>query len=141
VTRVLGLDVGERRIGIALGDPTGIIASPLTALDRKAEANYFESIISLVQMYDVRAVVVGLPISLDGTLHTQGQEVMEFLEDLRKISPVPILPWDERFTTVQAEKMLREAGRKPSHDRGRVDAAAAAIVLQSYLDSQRVEKT
>ena len=135
MARLLGLDVGARRTGVALSDPTGTLASPLTALTRSSEARDLEAIVELARQHDAEAIVVGLPISLDGALHAQGQKVQAFIEKLREVSPIPVEPWDERFSTAEAERLLREAGIQPSRERGRVDAAAAAIILQGYLDA------
>ena len=135
--RLLGLDVGARRIGVALSDPTGSLASPLTALDRRAKRRDLAAVLELVRQHGVEGIVVGLPVSLDGRLHAQGQTVQAFARALSEASPVPVETWDERFSTVEAEQMLREAGREPSRDRGRVDATAAAVILQRYLDAHR----
>ena len=135
--RLLGLDVGERRIGVALSDPTGSLASPLMALDRRAKRRDMAAVLDLAKQHGVEGIVVGLPISLDRRLHAQGQAVQAFARALSKASPVPVETWDERFSTAEAEQMLREAGREPSRDRGRVDATAAAVILQRYLDARR----
>jgi len=137
VARLLGLDVGAQRTGVAVSDPSGILAFPLTTLTRSSEARHLEAIMELARQKDAEAIVVGLPISLDGSLHTQGQEVQALIEKLQAISPIPVEPWDERFSTAEAERLLREVGAQPSRERGRVDAAAAAIILQSYLDTHR----
>ncbi len=135
--RMLGLDVGARRTGVALSDPTGTLASPLTTLARLDDSQGFEAIMALAREHSVEAIVVGLPVSLDGELHGQGREVAAFIEQLRGVSPVPVAEWNEQFTTAEAERLLRQAGRKPSKDRGRVDAVAAAVILQDYLDAHR----
>ena len=135
--RMLGLDVGTRRTGVALSDPTGTLASPLTTLTRSDDALGLEAITDLAREHGVEAIVVGLPVSLDGGLHGQGREVAAFIDRLRGVSPVPVAEWNEQFTTAEAERLLRQAGRKPSRDRGRVDAVAAAVILQDYLDAHR----
>lgn len=136
--RMLGLDVGARRTGVALSDPTGAIASPLTTLPRRDDdAQNLDAITALAREHEVEAIVVGLPVSLDGNLHGQGREIAAFIEQLRGVSPVPVAEWNEQFTTAEAERLLRQAGRKPSRDRGRVDAVAAAVILQDYLDAHR----
>ena len=135
--RMLGLDVGARRTGVALSDPTGAIASPLTTIARSDDAQCLEAVTALAREHEVEAIVVGLPVSLDGELHSQGREVAAFIDRLRGVSPVPVAEWNEQFTTAEAERLLRQAGRKPSRDRGRVDAVAAAVILQDYLDAHR----
>ena len=135
--RLLGLDMGARRIGVALSDPTGTLASPLTALASRGKRRDVAAVLELARGHQVERIVVGLPVSLDGRLHAQGQLIDAFAQALRAASPVPVETWDERFTTAEAERLLREAGAQPSRERGRVDAAAAAILLQSYLDAHR----
>ena len=135
--RMLGLDVGARRTGVALSDPTGTLASPLTSLTPGDDAQCLEAVTALVREHAVEVIVVGLPVSLDGELHGQGREVAAFIERLRGVSPVPVAEWNEQFSTAEAERLLRQSGRKPSRDRGRVDAVAAAVILQDYLDAHR----
>ncbi len=136
--RMLGLDVGTRRTGVALSDPTGTLASPLTTLPRRDDdAQDLDTITALAREHEVEAIVVGLPVSLDGKLHGQGREIAAFIDRLRCVSPVPVAEWNEQFTTAEAERLLRQSGRKPSRDRERVDAVAAAVILQDYLDAHR----
>jgi putative Holliday junction resolvase len=97
------------------------------------------AVLDLARQHGVEGIVVGLPISLDGQLHAQGQTVQRFARELAERSPVPVETWDERFSTAEAEQMLRDAGREPSRERGRVDAAAASIILQRYLDAHRAD--
>ena len=141
MARLLGLDVGARRVGVALSDPTGTLASPLTTLTRRTTRQALAAIVELAQQHGAQGIVVGLPVSLDGELHGQGREIEAFSRALRAASPVPVETWDEAFSTVEAEQLLREAGAQPSRQRGRVDAAAAAILLQRYLDAHRVLDT
>lgn len=133
--RVLGLDVGDRRIGLALSDPQGILASTLGALERRGLEEDLQAILALVREHQVERIVVGLPRRLDGTLGEQARKVEDFAQRLRDVSPVPLELWDERLSTVAAQERLREAGAKRV-TRGRVDAAAAAYILQGYLDAR-----
>ncbi|MDP2727589.1 MAG: Holliday junction resolvase RuvX, partial [Dehalococcoidia bacterium] len=130
--RVLGLDVGDRRIGLALSDPQGILASTLGALERRGWEKDVQAILALVKEHQVELIVVGLPKRLDGTLGEQARKVEEFAQWVREASPVPLELWDERLSTVAAQERLREAGAKRV-SRGRIDAAAAAVILQGYL--------
>jgi putative Holliday junction resolvase len=139
MARLLGLDVGARRIGVALSDPTGALASPLTTVVRKEQGRDLAAVLKLAQQHGVEAVVVGIPVSLDGELHAQGRVVQAFCNALRAACPMPVETWDESFSTVEAEELLRQAGAQPSRERGRVDAAAAAVLLQRYLDARRRE--
>ena len=135
--RVLALDFGERRIGVALSDPTGMLASPLTTLTRGRGGADVEMVLRLAAENDVAEIVVGMPVSLSGRRGPQAGRVARFVDALRRATGIPVLSADERYSTVQAERSLRESGVEPSRERGRVDAAAAAVILQSYLDSKR----
>ena len=135
--RVLALDFGERRIGVALSDPTGMLASPLTTLTRGRDGSDVGEVLRLAAENDVGEIVVGMPMSLSGRRGPQADRVTRFADALRRAADIPVLSADERYSTVQAERALRESGVEPSRERGRVDAAAAAVVLQSYLDAKR----
>jgi putative Holliday junction resolvase len=137
--RILGLDPGERRIGIAISDPTGTLAHPLQTLVRGSREEDFAAIAALVAEHDVELVVVGWPLSLDGTEGPQARRVARYTDALAACLPVPVVSWDERFTTAAADEILRQIrgrkGRRRARARGQVDAIAAAVILQSYLDS------
>jgi len=135
--RILSLDVGERRIGVAICDPQERLALPLTLLERRNEEATLAAIADLVVSRGAEAIVVGLPLSLDGSQGPQAQRVMAFVEALAQRVAVPVATWDERLSTVEAERLLREAGHRRRALKGRRDAAAAAIILQSYLDRRR----
>ena len=136
--RVLALDVGERRVGIAISDPTGTLARPLQALARGSREEDFAAIAALVAEHDVGLVVVGQPLSLDGTEGPQARRVARYAEALAAHLTVRVISWDERFTTVEAEKVLRqgrkEKDRRRARAKGELDAVAAAVILQGYLD-------
>ena len=135
--RILALDIGERRIGVALSDPGGLLATPLTAIHRRRQAEDIDEVLRLVDEHDAERIVVGLPLELSGRRGTQAGRVSAFVRAMAERTQVPVDTVDERYSTVQAQRQLRESGVKPSRNRARVDAAAAAIILQSYLDSQR----
>ena len=140
--RIMALDVGDRRIGVALSDPTGLLATPLTAVDRlDARPSEFDEIISLAQENDVEAIIVGMPVTLAGRLGYQARQVRDFISELSDRTSLPIETVDERYSTVQAQRMLNESKHRPSgdrnQDRGHLDASAAAVFLQSYLDFRR----
>jgi putative Holliday junction resolvase len=137
MAHTLSLDVGNRRIGVALSDATGLVAAPLTTLTRRSLSVDTGAVADLAREHDAPSIVVGLPLSLDGTVGPQAQAVRRFCRALRKATDASVATWDERFTTAEAERRLREAGVQPSRDRARVDALAAAIILQDYLDTQR----
>lgn len=133
--RVLALDPGERRIGIAISDPGGAVARPLQTLVRRSKAEDFEAIASLVAEHGVGLVVVGRPLSLDGTEGPQARRVARYASALAERLTVPLVSWDERFTTAEAEEILRQNRRKRKTAPG-LDAVAAAVILQRYLDSR-----
>ena len=137
--RVLGLDPGERRVGIAISDPTGTLARPLQTLVRGSRDEDFAAIAGLVAEHDVELVVIGRPLSLDGTEGPQARKVARYADALAANLAVRVVLWDERYTTVEAHEILRQrrgkGGRRRARDAGQVDAIAAAVILQSYLDS------
>ena len=138
--RVLGLDFGQRRMGVALSDSEGILASPLTTVTCETDSERIDAVLDLVARNDVQAIVVGAPISLSGRTGPQAGLVSRFVRGLAARVAVPVTTIDERYTTVEAERLLRQAGRRPSRDRARVDAVAAALILQSYLDAGKAER-
>ena len=135
--RSLGLDIGDRRIGVALSDPQGILASPLTILIRSEEMADIEAIVEIGNREQVERIIVGLPRSMDGSLGTQAEKVMFFVDHLVKHVQVPVEFRDERLTTVSARRLMREATTRKTRRKGRDDAIAAALILQGYLDEVR----
>jgi putative pre-16S rRNA nuclease len=154
MARLLALDVGEARIGVAVSDATGFLASPYTTLHvTRDEFQTWKTIQHLVEETESEGLVVGLPISLDGAIHTQGKRVQAFVERLKEHVSVPITFWDERLSTVEAERLLIERGEaelgkrykttggrkhiqtKRRRKKQEVDALAATVILQEYLDA------
>ena len=135
--RVMGLDIGEKRIGVALSDPLGIIASALIVVERKTDEAAVKQIIELARENEVEGIIVGLPLSLDGSLGRQAQLVQHFIELLKGRIQLPIVTWDERLSTVAAERALLEVGMKRDKRKKRRDSLAASFILQSYLDAER----
>jgi len=134
--RSLGLDIGDKRIGVALSDPDGILASPLAIINRRDESWDIEAIIDIIRGRGVGRVIVGLPYSLDGSLGSQAEKVEAFTQRLASRLQVPLEYRDERLTTVMAERLRRAAGGKKT-GKTRDDAQAAALILQGYLDEGR----
>jgi putative Holliday junction resolvase len=132
-TRILGLDMGDSRIGVALSDPLCIMASPLTIISRTDEEADIEAIINIARQNEVGRIIIGLPLSMDGSLGTQANKVKEFAAELSCQVDIPIAFKDERLSTVSAKRIVRNV-RKTNRET-RYDAAAAALILQSYLDS------
>jgi putative Holliday junction resolvase len=135
--RVMALDVGGRRIGVALSDSTRVLATPLTTLRAEPRARVLAEIAALVERNDVTALVVGLPLTLSGEIGPQAQLVQSFAEELRAALKVPIYMFDERLTSVAAERLMQDLGIKPERRKARIDEVAASIILQDFLDSQR----
>jgi putative Holliday junction resolvase len=133
--RMLGLDIGDRRIGVALSDPEGILASPLTVINRRGESFDIEAIKDIINRQQVGKVIVGLPLSLDGSLGQQAEKVKDFVRKLGEQVKIPVDFRDERLTTVFAERLARASGGKKMKKAGH-DAQAAAIILQGYLDEK-----
>lgn len=139
MSRVLGVDYGERRIGLALSDPTRTIASPYgTLVRRPGKRPPWADLERLVQDQEVAEIVVGLPLALSGDETDWTAEVRDFAERLRERTGLPVSFIDERLSSVQAERAVRGMGLKRSQreEKARVDAAAAAIILRSYLQSR-----
>jgi len=135
--RVLGLDVGEKRIGAAISDPLGITAQPLGVID--AESG-IEKLKELIPKHEIGLIVVGHPLTLKGERGERARSVEEFARNLKTATGVPFTLVDERLSTKAAERIMREMGRKPSREKGRVDELAAVIILQSYLDGKATFK-
>lgn len=137
VGAVLGLDVGSVRVGVAAGDPTGTIASPLVVLPRSDSRKLWERLREQVAAREVTRVVVGLPRLLDGSEGDMARDARDFAEAARRELAVDVVMWDERLTTVQAERSMIAAGERRQARRRSVDAVAAALMLQSWLDARR----
>jgi len=131
--RIMGVDFGDSRIGVALSDPLGIMATPLKIINRTEEEKDISALIDIINENEVGSVVIGLPISMDGTLGKQAEKVKEFAGELGKKIDIPVEFKDERLSTVVAKNLVREA--RKTDRKTRYDAAAAALILQSYLDA------
>ncbi len=138
--RILGLDIGDRRIGIAVSDPTGLIATGLSVLKRTDIETDIKEIIRYTEEYKVDAVVSGLPKNMDGTTGFQAKKVLDFLEELKKVYQGKIITWDERLTTVSAHRLMAEKKTKINKRKQEVDKIAACYILQGYLDSGAFKK-
>jgi putative holliday junction resolvase len=130
----LCLDVGDKRIGVALSDPLGILASPLTIIERTNETADVEKIVSLINQHQAKEVIIGLPLSLSGRAGEQADKVQVFITHLTQHTGIPLILRDERLSTVSAQRLMRESRPKKTKEKIRDDAFAAAVILQSYLD-------
>lgn len=129
--------MGGRRIGFAVSDPTGLIATPLGFFERTNIASDVSKIVETASKYQVQRILVGLPLTTRGQMGPQARNVERFCKYLSENVNISVVTWDERYSTMEAERLLRQAGRQPSRDKGRSDAAAAAVILQSYLNSAK----
>jgi len=136
MTRILGLDFGDRRIGLALSDELGLTAQPAGVIHNQADGGHLGALAQLCQERGVERVVVGLPRNMDGSLGERARLTLEFVEALRGALDVPVETWDERLTTVQAERSLRARGLTHKRRKARRDTIAAQLILQGYLDAR-----
>jgi putative pre-16S rRNA nuclease len=141
--RALGLDLGSKRIGVAVSDEDGRVATPIDTINRARAGRTVDHqvVAGLVDEWEAGTVVVGLPLSLDGTEGPAARAVLEEVSELRAALTVPVETIDERFTTVTADQQLRRQGVKGKSRTAVIDRAAAAILLQSWLDRRRVRGT
>ncbi len=136
--RILALDVGERRIGMAMSDPLGITAQRAGTIERGAIKETLCQLREIAIRNEIGMVVVGLPLSMDGSRGTSAVGVESFTEQLtHALSSIPVTLWDERLTTAEAERLMRSAGISRKKRTVHLDEVAAQIILQSYLDSHR----
>ena len=133
----MALDVGEKRIGVALSDPGGVLASPHRIIDSAGTDADVTTVLTIAAEREVGEIVVGLPISLDGAEHGQAVKIREFAAALAARSPLPLVFQDERYSTVTATNLRRESGKRRGRGRQHLDDAAAAVILQEYLDTKR----
>jgi putative Holliday junction resolvase len=134
---VLGIDAGERRVGVAMSDELRLLASPLTVLDRaRGLAPVLDALAELTQREGVAQIVVGLPLNADGSQGRQARRAQDFARVASRVIGLPVQLWDERLSTREAEEILRAQGRnlRRVRQRGELDAVAAAVILQDYLD-------
>jgi putative pre-16S rRNA nuclease len=135
--RVLAIDPGTVRLGLALSDPSGTIAQPLSVLQRRSEEEDLMALVRLVEEHDVGMIVVGLPRMMDGRLEAAAMSAQAFGAEVGQRTGRPVAYWDERLTTVAAERYLIEQGKRRNKRRQEIDRMAATLMLQGYLDYQR----
>lgn len=137
--RALGLDIGSKRIGVAISDESGLIAQPLQTISSTGAERDILSILEIVRDYNVTEIVVGLPYNMDGSEGPQVEKVRKFNGLLLQKAGLPVFEWDERLTTIAAERTLLEADMSRAKRRKLVDRIAAALILQGHLDRRRNE--
>jgi putative Holliday junction resolvase len=136
VGRILGLDVGSRRIGVAVSDPLGITAQGLDTLQRRNKRQDFDYLQRVIQEYDVREIVVGLPLRMSGAEGTQSDKMQGFAEELRKRFRLPVHLWDERLTSAEANRLLRDTDLSIEKRGKAVDRMAAVLILQGWMEQR-----
>ena len=135
--RILGLDVGSRRIGIAVSDPLGITAQGLETLQRRNKRHDLGELERVIREYDVREIVVGLPLRMSGEEGIQSDKMLDFAEELRKRFRLPVHMWDERLTSAEANRLLRATELSIEKRAKAVDRMAAVLILQNWMESRR----
>ena len=137
--RVIALDIGKVRIGVALSDPLGYTAQPLLTVWRKSRGEDLRSILRLIRKHEVARVVVGNPLHMSGDLSPWAAKVQQFAEDLRARSGLPVELWDERLSSVAAHEILDEAGRDRRDRKRIIDQVAAVVILRGWMESRERE--
>jgi putative holliday junction resolvase len=133
--RRIGLDVGDRRVGVAISDELGIVASPLLTVDMKRGG--IDQLVRVIEQQSPAEIVIGMPTSMSGHEGMQAQAVRDFADRLAERLSIPLTFWDERLTSFAAEQSLIESGHRRRRRKQLIDAVAASLMLQSYLESQR----
>ncbi len=135
--RLLGLDVGDVRIGVAVSDPTGTVVEPLTTIKAGTRAAAIEKIAELVELESVGEVVVGTPVSLDGEVGPQARKIRAFTDLLAERISKPVRMWDESYSSLAADRIMGESGVGKRKKKGKRDSVAAAVILREYLQGTR----
>lgn len=138
--RIMGIDYGDSRVGIAVSDPMGWTAQGLETITEKKQEKVFERLLELIKLYNVEKIVVGFPKNMNGTIGPRGELTHKFIENLRQKTGIEIVLWDERLTTVAAHRMLNETNVRGKKRKQVVDTVAAGYILQGYLDSLKLNR-
>jgi putative Holliday junction resolvase len=138
--RIMGIDYGDSRVGIAVSDPMGWTAQGLETITEKKQEKVFERLLELIKLYNVEKIVVGFPKNMNGTIGPRGELTHKFVENLRQKTGIEIVLWDERLTTVAAHRMLNETNVRGKKRKQVVDTVAAGYILQGYLDSLKLNR-
>ena len=134
--RIIGLDYGEARIGVAVSDLLGTIANPLDTISEKDREKQLEKVLEVIERERAEKIVVGLPKRMDGTLGHRAEYTKAFAEELSERCSLPLVMWDERLSSSEAHRMLESGGVSGKKRKTKVDKIAAVLILQTYLDSQ-----
>lgn len=142
--RIMGLDFGSKTVGVAISDPLLLTAQGIETIERKEENKLRKTLArieELIVAYEVEEIVLGLPLHMDDSVGVRAEMTMEFKEKLERRTGLPVVLWDERLTTVAAERVMIEAGIRREHRKEHVDRIAACFILQGYLDRRKNEET
>ena len=139
--RILALDVGRKRIGLAVTDELGITAQGIETLQRTRIRDDLDALESIVQKWNIKLLLVGRPLHMSGRESRQSEYTQEFAERLEQRVGLPLVFWDERLTSAEAERMLRQAGASLNQKKKAVDRLAAVLLLESYLENQALART
>ena len=133
--KALGIDLGDARVGVAVSDDLGMLAHPLETISTQS-TNVVKRVLALAGERTVETIIVGMPRNMNGSHGPAADKAKAFIEELRRETTLPIMAWDERLSTVSAQRALQEAGRNTRKQKSVIDQVAAQIILQSWLDSQ-----
>ena len=135
MSRWIAIDYGEKRIGIAVTDHLKMFVNPLTTIENKSDSAVFDQLLKIFQSQEVEKVIIGLPLSLDGEDTAKTKETREFYKKLSEKTSLPLIWWDERYSTYEANELLKNKGLNWEKSRNVIDQIAAAVILKSYVDS------
>lgn len=133
--KILGLDIGSKRVGLALSDPLGITAQALETIEVKNEEDIVDRLKKIVNKEEIKEIVVGLPLNMNGSSGPQAQKAVEFCDKLKENFTIPIKLWDERMSTLEVERIMIEADVSRNKRKKKIDKLAAQVMLQSYLNA------
>jgi len=136
--RIMGVDYGQRRIGLALSDPTQTLSSSLMTITNKGINAVVAELRRIVSENSISAIVVGMPLNMNGSVGPRGEETIGFMNVINDRLQLPVIPWDERLTSVSAQQVLILSGKSPSRNKDKIDRIAAAILLQTFLDRLKI---
>ncbi len=134
--KILALDIGEKRIGVAVSDELLFLAHPLTTLQWKGFKTFFAELESIIDENNITELLIGVPYTLSGNISRKTNDILNIIKKLRNRLSIPIIEWDESLSTKQAHNILHRSGKKPSKQRHQIDQIAAVVILQEYLDSK-----
>lgn len=138
--RILGMDFGEKRVGLAISDSLGLTSQPLGLIERRSDAQLLDEVSGIIRERDVHLLVVGHPVGLSNRDTSRAKRTRRLVKFFRNNLEIPVEKWDERLSTTQADRILNEMETKPSRKTKKRDVIAAQLILQAYLDHQRMER-